>query len=62
MLEQAPDRPDFENRDAEQELWLNRRPLCICCGEHIQDESAVQIAGSYYCDRCLDDMRVYIDD
>lgn len=62
MLEIAPDRPDFEERDMKQAQWLERRPKCICCGEHIQDDSAVQIMGSFYCDRCLDDMRVYIED
>ena len=51
----------WEQHDAAQEEWLVKRPLCICCGEHIQDDSAVQISGNYYCDRCIDDMRVYID-
>lgn len=62
MYEIVPDRPDFEEMDRRQSQWLERRPVCICCGEHIQDDSAVQIRGDYYCDRCLDDMRVYIDD
>lgn len=62
MYEIAPDRLDFEERDMRQEQWLERRPVCICCGEHIQDDSAVQIRGDFYCDRCLDDMRVYIED
>ncbi len=58
-----PDNFDrWHDHDIMQEAWLVKRPVCTCCGEHIQDESAVQIAGSYYCDRCLDDMRVYIDD
>jgi len=62
MYEMMPDRNDFEQRDLEQERWLERRPVCVCCGEHIQEDSAVQIQGSFYCDNCLDDMRVYIDD
>lgn len=63
MIEVIPDGYDlFRQRDADQEQWLQRRPKCICCGEHIQEESAVQIRGDYYCDRCLDDMRVYFDD
>lgn len=50
----------WEKRDEEQEGWLEQRPVCTCCGEHIQEDSVVVIMGSYYCDRCLDDMRVYI--
>lgn len=63
MNEIVPDSYDlFQRRDADQEQWLQRRPKCICCGEHIQEESAAQIRGDYYCDRCLDDMRVYFED
>ncbi len=63
MIEVIPDGYDlFRQRDADQEQWLQRRQKCICCGDYIQEESAVQIRGDYYCDRCLDDMRVYFDD
>ena len=62
MIEIAPDRQDYEERDAAQEAWLRRRPVCVCCGEYIQDESAAQIQGDFYCDNCLDGMRVYIED
>ena len=62
MLEMMPERTDFEQRDLEQEQWLECRPVCLCCGEHIQDDSAVQIQESFYCDNCLDGMRVYIGD
>lgn len=62
MIEIAPDRRDYEERDSAQEAWLQRRPVCVCCGEHIQDESAHLIGGDYYCDRCLDDTTVYFDD
>ncbi|MFR4350545.1 MAG: hypothetical protein ACLT3H_02625 [Roseburia sp.] len=63
MYEIAPDALSlFESYDRNQEEWLENRPKCICCGEHIQEDSAVQIRGDYYCDCCLDDMRVYIED
>lgn len=62
MIEIVPDRLDFEERDREQAQWLERRPRCSCCGEHIQDDSAVQIRDDFYCDNCLDDMRVCIED
>ena len=55
VLAVSPDRRDYEERDSAQEAWLQRRPVCVCCGEHIQDESAHLIGGDYYCDRCLDD-------
>ena len=35
MIEIAPDRRDYEERDNVQEAWLQRRPVCVCCGEHI---------------------------
>ena len=58
-----PDNDDlFFAHDAEQEAWLRKRPVCICCGEHIQEEMAHQINGEYWCDKCLDDTRVYIED
>lgn len=59
-----PDIPleDFMRRDAEQQAWLKRRPCCVECGEHIQDDSAVCIRGDYYCDDCIEDMRKYIGD
>lgn len=62
MIEMAPDRADYEERDREQEVWLQRRPVCVRCGEHIQEEYAAQINGVFYCDDCLDDMKVYIGD
>lgn len=52
----------WEQHDHEQNEWLEKRPKCICCGEHIQEDSAVQIQGDYYCDECLDGMRVCIDE
>lgn len=61
MIEIAPDRRDYEERDSAQEAWLQRRPVCVCCGEHIQDESAYWIDSEYWCERCVEETRVYID-
>lgn len=56
-----PDNEDFFlAHDTEQEEWLKKRPTCTCCGEPIQDESAHLISGEYWCDKCLDDTRVYL--
>lgn len=58
----VPDSYDlWEQKDNNYGKWLEHRPKCIFCGEYIQEDSVVQIRGDYYCDRCLDDMRVYID-
>ena len=52
----------WEQHDAEQEAWLQKRPMCDCCGERIQDESYHQINGERICDRCLDGMIVFVED
>ena len=51
---------DFDRYDAEGEEALESLPICVCCGEHIQQEYAVRIVDDYYCDDCLDDMREWI--
>ena len=53
---------DFERNESEQYEWLQKRPTCSCCGEHISDDYAVYIDNEWICDRCIDDMRRYIGD
>ena len=48
----------WEEHDREQELALRRKPVCDRCGEYIQQEYAVRIGVFWYCDDCLDDMRM----
>lgn len=48
---------DFLAHDAEQESQPIKLPRCAECGEHIQQESAVNIGGDLYCDSCLDVLR-----
>lgn len=50
------------SHDNAQEDWLQKRPKCCLCGEHIQEDYAVQLGSDLYCDRCIDDMKVPIDD
>lgn len=45
---------DFARHDAEQEAWLQRRPVCADCGDHIQDEEAYYINGEWVCMDCMD--------
>ena len=52
-----PDNYDaFVIHDAKQEDWLNKRPVCEECGEHIQDEYLFEIAGVIYCEECVNDL------
>ena len=45
----------WERHDAEQERWLQRRPVCNVCGEHIQDDHLFDIDGDLVCEECLKD-------
>jgi len=48
---------DFNRHDAEQNKWLEQRPVCVDCGEHIQDEEAYYINGEWICETCMDSYR-----
>lgn len=48
---------DFDRWDAAQGETLAQLPVCVDCGEHIQQETAVFIGGEWYCDSCIDSYR-----
>lgn len=48
---------DANDYELENEKRLEQKPQCECCGEHIDQESAVRINGMYFCDNCIDGMR-----
>lgn len=48
---------DFEAWDAAQNEKLAQLPVCVDCGEHIQQETAVFLGGEWYCDSCIDSYR-----
>ena len=52
---------DFEAWDAEQNEKLAQLPVCVDCGEHIQQETAVFLGGEWYCDSCIDAYRRDVD-
>lgn len=61
---------DDPARDAErymmaQDLRLERRPRCDCCGGHIQDDTALHYVTSkidiWLCLECVDDNTEYIE-
>lgn len=45
-----PDNYDyFEAWENEREMRLARRPVCNCCGEHVQTEEAFYYNGQWFC-------------
>lgn len=53
---------DAYRRDHEREDYEESRPVCAGCGEHILDDVAYRIGGKLYCESCIDDARVYLED
>lgn len=52
---------DFLQHDAWKERELKKRPVCVICGEHIQQEDAVCISGQWICDQCLKEARKWVE-
>lgn len=48
---------DAENYTDERDSWIESRPVCCECGDHITSEWRFFIGGKYYCERCMDDHR-----
>lgn len=54
---------DFAAYDDEQQEWLRKRPVCVDCGEHIQDDCFFLINDEAICPGCLvNNYRKYTDD
>ena len=45
----------WEMQDREKEKWLQSRPKCDVCDEHIQDEYLYEIDGYLVCENCLEE-------
>lgn len=45
---------DYAAWDAKQARWLEKRPVCSECDEHIADDVAYYIEGEWVCERCMD--------
>ena len=52
---------DAERYMADLDKLLERRPVCDCCGEHIQDEKALHYDGIWLCDSCVSDNQKYVE-
>lgn len=64
-------RSDDPDRDAErymraQEIWLARRPVCHCCEQNIQEESALHYVAVgvdvWLCENCISLNQEYIEE
>ena len=53
---------DFNRYEMEQFLYEQSRPICDECGEHIMDEYYWEFHGLKFCERCVEDHKVRIDD
>ena len=53
----VPDNYDaFLQKEAEEEAWLRRCPICEYCGEPIQDEFLFDIDGCLYHEDCAGEL------
>lgn len=52
---------DADQKNEEEERWLERRPVCAECGEHIQEDYAYRIGDDLYCNDCIECAKVRID-
>lgn len=52
----------WQRKEAEAERWLQKRPECADCGEHIQDTDAYYINGEFICKDCMDAYLVSVED
>ena len=46
----------FEHHEADQDAWLQKRPICENCKERIQDDFLYDIDGILYCEECAGDL------
>lgn len=54
---------DFDRHEAEYQKWLESRPKCSICDEHIQEDHFYLIDGNMICPVCLNEnFKVEIDD
>lgn len=45
----------WQKHDAEQEEKLSKLPICSCCKERIQQESAIHYNNKWWCEECEDE-------
>jgi formylmethanofuran dehydrogenase subunit E len=45
---------DAAEHDTEFEEWLQTRPVCMWCGEPIQDDTALELGNGWICKSCVE--------
>ena len=53
---------DAECYAAEQDRLTDRRPVCDCCGESIQEDRALHYKGVWLCGECVSNNEEYIEE
>lgn len=43
----------WERHEREKERWLEHRPTCAYCDNHIQEATAIYINDEWICDDCI---------
>lgn len=51
----------FEQKEKQEQSWLNQLPICSVCDDPIQDETYVNIQGMLICNGCVGDYTVSND-
>lgn len=52
----------YVEHEMEEQEWLESRPICSECGEHIQDEYAYKIGGRLICKCCMESYSVAVEE
>lgn len=57
--------PDYYDKWSEynqqKEEELKKRPVCDCCGDHIQEEYCYVINDDYICESCMEENRKSVE-
>lgn len=57
MFDTAAER-DFAVRESDYFNWIEKRPVCDGCGEHITDDIYFEVDGDCLCEACFEE---YVD-
>lgn len=57
MFDTAAER-DFAVRESDYFNWIEKRPVCDGCGEHITDDIYFDVDGDCLCEACFEE---YVD-
>lgn len=52
----------YEEAERRNRKYEETRPRCCNCDEPITSDIAYEIDGNLYCEECMDDFKVYVED